>query len=245
MTLKSLSRRDEPLLRRAPSDDRAPRRHGREVHRRRGDGVCSGSRACGRTTRCARCGPRPRSASACPRSRSEVGVELAVSHRHEHGPGARRRRRESGDRRCGQRRGAPGAGRAARERSCSAKRRMRLVRDAVEVEPLEPLRLKGKSAAGACFPAAGCRSARAGSRSPLRRSAGRRARESCACCARRGIGRSRSRAVTCSRCWGGRRGEIAAGRGAALGVRRRRARAERSLPSLWRGDHVLAAASRR
>ena len=78
---------------------------------------------------------------------------------------------------------------------------LRLVRDAVEVEPLEPLSLKGKSEPVRGVPAAGDRSARAGPRAPLRRAAGgARAR---AASAARGVGARgrRSPAVICSRCW--------------------------------------------
>ena len=60
-----------PLLRADEGDRRAPRRHGREVHRRRGDG---GLRRAGRCTRTTRCGPAGRR-SRCATRLPELGVE--------------------------------------------------------------------------------------------------------------------------------------------------------------------------
>ena len=79
------------------------------------------------------------SATTASRSRSASG-----STRARWSP-ATRRRAAPRDRRRGQRRCAARAGGRRRARSCSAGRRYRLVRDAVEVEPVAPLELKGKS----------------------------------------------------------------------------------------------------
>ena len=68
---------DGALLRAMRGDRRAPRRHGREVHRRRGDGRVRRAGRCTRTTRCARCGPRSRCATRFPRARrrrARIGV---------------------------------------------------------------------------------------------------------------------------------------------------------------------------
>ena len=65
-----------PLLRADEGDRRAPRRDGREVHRRRRDGRLRRAGACTRTTRCARCGLRSRCATRSPSSgiRGRIGV---------------------------------------------------------------------------------------------------------------------------------------------------------------------------
>ena len=61
---------------------RAPRRHGREVHRRRRDGRVRGAGGCTRTTRCARSAPRSRCATrsrrSTPSSSAATGVRLAL-----------------------------------------------------------------------------------------------------------------------------------------------------------------------
>ena len=120
---------------------------------------------------------------------------------------------------------------------------LHLVRDAVRVEPLEPLALKGKSRPVPRVPAAGCRSARAWFRSPLRRAA-RRPRAG-AGSATGGFGSSRSQESGCHlfTLLG------AAGVGKSRLVAEllstsatRRSVLQRSLPSLRRRDHVLAAA---
>ena len=64
------------------ADDRAPRRHGREVHRRRGDGGVRHPDGCTRTMRCARCAPRSEMREALDALNAELerdhGVAIAV-----------------------------------------------------------------------------------------------------------------------------------------------------------------------
>ena len=57
----------------------APRGHGREVHRRRGDGRLRPAAACTRTTRCAPCGPPPRCATALARAQRGVRARPGAS----------------------------------------------------------------------------------------------------------------------------------------------------------------------
>ena len=57
---------DGALLRRGAGGRRAPRRLGREVHRRRGDGGVRHPGRCTRTTRCGRCAPPPSCATGSP-----------------------------------------------------------------------------------------------------------------------------------------------------------------------------------
>ena len=63
----------------AESVRRAPRRHGREVHRRRRHGRLRRPGACTRTTRCARFGPPPRSASALASLNAELERDYGVA----------------------------------------------------------------------------------------------------------------------------------------------------------------------
>ena len=74
---------------------RVPRRHGREVHRGRGDGGVRRSPSCTRTTRSAPCGRPPRCATALAELNVELERELVVvapdPDRREHRRGRRRR----------------------------------------------------------------------------------------------------------------------------------------------------------
>ena len=103
---------DGPLLRGDPADRGAARRHGGEVHRRRGDGRvrhpgrARGRRAAGR----AGGGRDPRAAGGA--RRGAVGRAL-LSHGREHGRGRGRRRRDARHGRCRQRRRPARAGRSA------------------------------------------------------------------------------------------------------------------------------------
>ena len=90
---------------------------------------------------------------------------------------------------------------AAPGRSCSASETLALVRDAVEVEPLEPLELKGKSEPVAAFRLLRVDPRRAGHRAPPRCPAGGRERELRMLReAWERVG-GRVRAAICSRCW--------------------------------------------
>ena len=119
---------------------------------------------------------------------------------------------------------------------------LRLVRDAVEVEALEPLALKGKARAGAGLPAADGRPGSAWLArhldAPLVGPRARAAR-SCADAWERTVAEVRLPPVHPPGCRGG--GQVAAGGGAVRTGRRTATRAARPLPALRRGDHVLAA----
>ena len=137
-----------PLLRGDARGDRAPRRHGREVHRRRGHGgVRRPGRARGRRAARRACGRRhARGARRAQRgARAGLGRPDREPDRRQHGRGRRRRRRLARSRRRRQRRRPAWSKARRRARRCSARRRYRLVRDAVEAEPVEPLDAKGKS----------------------------------------------------------------------------------------------------
>ena len=129
-------------------DRRAPRRHRREVHRRRGDGRLRRAAGARGRRRCGPCGPPSRCAT---RSR-ELGVEARIGlntgevvagtaetprHRRR---GQRRRRLEQ----AAERRRDP-------DRRCDT---LGWSRDAVEAEPIEPLDAEGQERAGRCLPAA-------------------------------------------------------------------------------------------
>ena len=239
---RGAARRDEPLLRRDPRDDRTARRHGGEVHRRRGDGGVRDPAGARRTMRCGRCGRRPRSASGCRRSPSEVGVTLRF--------------------RTGVNTGLVLMGEgenlaigdavnvAARLEQAAAPGEIVLGGgDAASwfatrsrSEPLEPLALKGKSEPVPAFRLLAVDPAAPGVArhldAPL---VGPRAR---AAAPRRGLGADgrRSPAAICSRCWA-RPGWASRdwSRSCSSEVGERGDRAARPLPALRRGDHVLAA----
>ena len=115
---------------------------------------------------------------------------------------------------------------------------LRLVRDAVEVEPVEPLDGKGKPEP---LPRSGC-SRRPGARRPSRAGSTRRWSAGDASCAaaRRFERSSRSAAATSSRCWAPPASASRGSSPSSSGAGRRRS-SSRPLPSLRRGDHVLAA----
>ena len=84
--------RDVALLRARGRRDRAPRRHGGEVRRRRGDGrVRRAGRARGRRAR-APCARRSSCASRCRRSRATAPARARAADRRQHRRGRRRRR---------------------------------------------------------------------------------------------------------------------------------------------------------
>ena len=94
------------VLRADEGDRRGTRRHGREVHRRRGDGGLRRARAA-RGRRASRVPGGGRDARRLPRARDQ-----RPDRRH-HRRGRHRHRRAARDRRCGQRRRPPGAGRCS------------------------------------------------------------------------------------------------------------------------------------
>ena len=206
------------------------------------------SSACPSATRTTRCGPSaPRSRCGCAGDpRRDAGARPRHPprgrHRRQHRRGRRGRREPRpapGDRRRGQRRGPPGAGRGARARSCSARRPSPLVRDVAEVEEVEPLALKGKSQPVPAYRLLAVRSADASRRRHERRDGrprggdgapGRRVRE-------RGRrprlpdGHPRRRR---------RRRQDAPDPGVPRLGRRTRPGRPGPLPPVWRGHHVLA-----
>ena len=111
--------RDGPVLRRDGRGDRAPRRHGREVHRRRGDGGLRhpATPRGRRGPRRARGGRDARGArGAQPRARARPRCRDRGSDRRQHRRGGRRRpvgRPATRHRRRGERRRPAGAGRRA------------------------------------------------------------------------------------------------------------------------------------
>ena len=134
------------LLRAAALRARAPRRHGREVHRRRGDGrVRRAGRPRGRP------GARGAGGADDPRLGHRGAARAAGAHRRHHRRGARRARRPAergrghGGRRRGQHGGAA-AGRRSRQRH--PRRRAHLPRHASAPSSTarrEPVRAKGKA----------------------------------------------------------------------------------------------------
>ena len=171
--------RDGALLRRDARGDRAPRRHGREVHRRRGHGRVRDPDRCTRTTRCAPCGRRPRCARRSRRLNEELERECGVAHRgRERASTPARwwratRPERSRHRRRRQRRRPPRAGGAARRdparrATYRARPRRRPSRAASSRSTL-----KGKTEPVAGAPAARGRRRRRAVRAPARRAAGR------------------------------------------------------------------------
>ena len=131
-----------PLLRAHEGDRRAPRRHGREVHRRRGDGrVRRAGRARGRrAARGAGCGRDARGAS--PSSASRAGSASPPARSSPAPRSGLRPATRSTSPRGWSRRRSPGEILIGEET-------LRLVRDAVEVEAVEPLAAEGQGGAGA------------------------------------------------------------------------------------------------
>ena len=75
----------------------------------------------------------------------DYGDAPRAAHGRQHGRGRHRHGGAARDRRRGQRRRAPRAGRARRARCSLGEETHRLVRDAVESEPVEPIPAKGKA----------------------------------------------------------------------------------------------------
>jgi class 3 adenylate cyclase len=118
----------------------------------------------------------------------------------------------------------------------------RLARDAAEVEPVEPIELKGKSAPLAAYRLLGVREgAPAFSRPPRFSDCRSRAGAAAAPAGVRPGGRGSSLSPL-HRAGAGRRGEVTARPGSARLAGGRRDRGCRPLPALRRGDHLLAAA---
>ena len=240
--------RDAPLLRRDERGARAPRRHRREVHRRRGDGrVRRARRARGR--RAARGGaPPPRCSASLELLNDELerrwGVRLRVRTGVNTGEvvvgrpleGTRLR-----DRRRGQRRGPPGAGRRPGRdlpRGGDVRARPRRRRRGAG----RRARAEGQGRAGAGLPpdrrsTARSRASRGGS--TRRSSAASKSSRACGACS---TTRSEQRAVRLGD--RDRPGRARASRASctswSLGRVRERARAAGPLPALRRGHHVLA-----
>ena len=117
------------LLRHVPPPDRALRRHGREVHRRRGDGRLGHARRDRRTTPSGPCAPRSTSSPPCPRSATRWARRPARARRRPHRRGRSHARRGGpghGRRRPRQHRLAHPVGRGARH---GARRRVDAARD--------------------------------------------------------------------------------------------------------------------
>ena len=132
-------------------------------------------------------------------ARASRGVRHRVPHRRQHRRGRRRRpdrRPAARHRRRRQRRRAPRAGRAARARSCSARRPSDWCATPSTVEPVEPLELKGKAEPVPRLPPARRRSGAVGHRAPPR-CAARRPRARAAAPAR-GVRARRSRSARAS-----------------------------------------------
>ena len=158
--LRVAARAHDPLLRHDAGRARAPRRHDREVHRRRDHGRLRAADASTRTTRSGPSAPRPGCSARSPRSTtSSTGSGASASPT---GPGSTPARSSPAIRPA-----ASGSSPATRStpRHASSRRRptneiligeltYRLVRDAVEVEPVEPLELKGKAERVRGLPAA-------------------------------------------------------------------------------------------
>ena len=116
---EALRRVLDGLLCRRPPGDRGPRRHDREVHRRRGDGrLRRARRARGRrSARRPRRRRHPRRGGRPERGgRTRARPQARAAHRHQHGRRLRRRSRPRRPRhgQCGQRRQADRAGGAVR-----------------------------------------------------------------------------------------------------------------------------------
>ena len=128
-------RASRALLRADEGDRRAPRRHRREVHRRRGDGglrAAGGAR--GRRLRALRAAAEIRASS--PSSASRGGSASAAARSS--------RARTSGSRPATPSTSPRGSAGGAAGRDPARRTTLRLARDAIEVEPVEPLALKGK-----------------------------------------------------------------------------------------------------
>ena len=208
---------------------------------------CSACRPCTRTMRCVRCAPRR---SCATRSRSlneelerDFGVSLAAAHRAStpaRSSTGTEERLATGDAvnvaaRLEQ--AAPPGEILIGEQTC------RLARAAIEVEPVEPLALKGKAESLRRLPAAagrrGC-AAPSTARSTLRLVGRRDELAALASGVRRPP--SPSGAASSSRCSARRDRQVASRRASSSRDGRRRGDGRvRPLPSLRRGHHLLAA----
>ena len=204
--LRVAPRGDDALLRRDARRARAARRRRREVHRRRGDGGLRRSRRCTRTTRCAPSAPRPGCSAALARAQRRARSAAGACGSRT-APASTRARSSPATRRP-----ASGSSRATRStsRRGSSRRRgerevllgdltYRLVRDAVDVEEVEPLELKGKAEPVPAYRLVGVRAATPSGRAGSTRRWSAATRELGALLeALRGVGRrpARARLVT-------------------------------------------------
>ena len=139
---------------------RGARRHGREVHRRRDHGRLRAAAASTRTTRSARCAPPPTMQDALAALNDELERALRRAAREPDRASTPARWSPATRRRAAARHRDAVNVAARLEQAAPAievllgEPTYRLVRDAVEVEAVEPLELKGKSERGAGVPAA-------------------------------------------------------------------------------------------
>ena len=212
------ARRAGSLFRGDPGDDRAPRRHRSEVRRRRGDGrLRDPARPRGR--RAARRSGGRGDQPAVAAGRGGARPVAALPHRNEHGPGADGRGQNSRD--------GDAVNVAARLEQAArpgeillGSETLGLVRDAVEVEALEPLDAEGQGGPRPGVPTAAPRSGRARVSRADSTSRSSVASSSSVSCGRLGPYRRRIPAVSCSRCWarpasGNRDSSMSCSRGSA------------------------------
>ena len=155
------------LLRRHARGARTPRRHGGEVHRRRRDGRVRPPAACTRTTRCGPSEPRPRCSAALAGLNAELDARFGVTLANR--TGVNTGEVVAGDPAAGQRLVTGDAVNVAARLEQAAGTDEVLIgpltRDLVEavadLEPVEPLTLKGKSEPMPAFRLAGVRAASA------------------------------------------------------------------------------------
>ena len=136
-----------PLLRHVPPADRPVRRHGGEVHRRRGDGGLGDADARPRTTPSGRSVRRSTWSPRCRRSARRSGARAARARRRADRRGGRddrRRGRGDGRRRPGQHRLADAVGRRAGHRLVGESTR-RATEQAIVYEDAGAFELKGKA----------------------------------------------------------------------------------------------------